>query len=409
VLTYVVLPAPPGGASDFLEHSTSSPAVCYLFKGCPWDNGRGRLGRETLSGRGELHGLVLKEGPVDDDELGMVLKQARGLRVLVFDGTNLSRGAAEHVAHAVAGKSALRLLYMSRTGISHSLVANIARSFTQPTPADLLNGDTWQIGPPSTLPPCLPHPHTHIATDHADPEAMSYFGDQARSSVRSLSHTQGNTSLLSPSCSLSHNSAAWEGRGPATVDLGVSGAGRSRLRTHLILPSCNLNEQSGRWVWELLVGGGVTGDGTCPLAKLDISGNNLGCEGVERVARALAQPAPAAAGAWSAGRALAMSAALGGYEGLKVLVLRSTGIHCRGAAALGSALSRNGCLQALDLSSNRIADTGARSLADGLLVNHTLTALDLSRNRVGDAGFLANRFTCFNSTEVRILTACCRR
>jgi hypothetical protein len=387
VLTYVVvLPAPPGGASDFLEHSTSSPAVCYLFKGCAWDNGRGRLGRETLSGRGDLHGLVLKEGPVDDDELGMVLKQARGLRVLVFDGTNLSRGAAQHVAHAVAGKSALRLLYMSRTGISHSLVANIARSFTQPTPADLLNGENWQIGPPSTLPPCLPHPYTHIATDHADPEDMStYFGDQARSSVRSLSHTQGNTSLLSSSC---------------------SGAGRSRLRTHLILPSCNLNEQSGRWVWELLVGGGVTGDGTCPLAKLDLSGNNLGCEGVERVALALAQLAPAAACAWSAGRALAMSAALGGYEGLKVLVLRSTGIHCRGAAALGSALSRNGCLQALDLCSNRIADTGARSLADGLLVNHTLTALDLSRNRVGDAG---TQFTCFNSTKVQILTACCRR
>jgi len=44
-------------------------------------------------------------------------------------------------------------------------------------------------------------------------------------------------------------------------------------------------------------------------------------------------------------RSLAMQAALGGYAGLKVLVLRDTALHCKGATALAEALKVNGFLQ----------------------------------------------------------------
>ena len=94
--------------------------MCYCFKGCPWDNGRGRLCREISEG--EVQGLVIREGPIDADELGQALRLVRGLRVLVFDGAQLTRSAAEHVARAVAGKAELRLLYMARTGISQAYI-----------------------------------------------------------------------------------------------------------------------------------------------------------------------------------------------------------------------------------------------------------------------------------------------
>ena len=89
MLTSEEIRALPGGASDFLGQSGTSASVCYLFQGCPWDNGRGRLCRE-MSG-GEVHGLVVKTGPVDAEELGQALKEARGLRVLILDGANLTR------------------------------------------------------------------------------------------------------------------------------------------------------------------------------------------------------------------------------------------------------------------------------------------------------------------------------
>ena len=128
-----------------------------------------------------------------------------------------------------------------------------------------------------------------------------------------------------------------------------------------------------------------------PLAKLDLSVNPaLKCDGAIRIAKALQEGMPAlragAPPAWGCGRILSMNAALGGYDGLKVLCLSNTGIHCRGATALGIALQANGTLQALDLSKNKIAESGARALADGLLANHALLALDMSQNRLGDAG-----------------------
>ena len=64
--------------------------------------------------------LVIKEGPIDADELGKALRVARSLRVLVFDGAQLTRSAAEQVARAVAGKAELRLLYMARISISQA-------------------------------------------------------------------------------------------------------------------------------------------------------------------------------------------------------------------------------------------------------------------------------------------------
>ena len=56
-----------------------------------------------------------------------------------------------------------------------------------------------------------------------------------------------------------------EGGGGVVLGGGVAGGGRSRMRTHLILNRCDLTEDAGQWVWEVLIGGGVVGDGSCPL------------------------------------------------------------------------------------------------------------------------------------------------
>jgi hypothetical protein len=69
---------------------------------------------------------------------------------------------------------------------------------------------------------------------------------------------------------------------------------------------------------------------------------------VTRIARGLCQPLTSTGlggGGLTLARSLAMQAALGGYAGLKVLVLRNTALHCKGAIALAEALKVNGFLQ----------------------------------------------------------------
>jgi hypothetical protein len=100
-------------------------------------------------------------------------------------------------------------------------MANIARSFVQPTLHDLINGAGWEQDT---------HTHTHTHTTQRMPDT-----------------------------------APGGGYGGGGGGGGVAGVGRSRMRTHLILNRCDLTEDAGRWVWEVLIGGGVVGDGSCPL------------------------------------------------------------------------------------------------------------------------------------------------
>jgi len=100
-------------------------------------------------------------------------------------------------------------------------MANIARAFVQPTLHDLINGAGWEKDT---------HIHTHTHTTQRMP-------DTAPGGVG--------------------GGVVWGG--------GVAGGGRSRMRTHLILNRCDLTEDAGPWVWEVLRGGGVVGDGSCPL------------------------------------------------------------------------------------------------------------------------------------------------
>jgi hypothetical protein len=247
----------PGGAGDFLDHGSVPPAVCYVFKGCPWDDGRGRLCREMAGG--EVHGLVVKDGPIDAEELGRALQHAHSLRVLVFDGANLTRKAAEHIARAVAGKGELRLLYMSRVGISQGSVASVARSFTQPTVEDLFNGEGWVLPAGAASAATLPH------EGHSQSKSR-FFGDPREHEHH---HCQGDSSTpsrvkdspYSPMRGLK-GLGGCGGRGREEDKMGSAGAGRARLRTHLMLQNCNLDSEAGRWLWELLVGAGLVGDGS---------------------------------------------------------------------------------------------------------------------------------------------------
>ena len=248
----------PGGAADFLDPGSIPPPVCYFFKGCPWDAGKGRLSRELAGG--EVHGLVVKDGPIDADELGLALQNARNLRVLVFDGAHLTRRAAEHIARMVAGQSELRLLYMSRVGISQGGVSSIARSFTQPSLEDLFNGEGAAE---------LPRPEAALDGASSAPREGSsrYFGDANGHARARPGYTSSNTrsnsqdSPYSPMRGLK-GLGGCGGRGHADANMGSAGAGRARLRTHLMLPNCNLDSEAGRWLWELLVGAGLGGDGS---------------------------------------------------------------------------------------------------------------------------------------------------
>lgn len=256
----------PGGASDFLSHGSVMPAVCYLFKGCPWDDGCGRLSREMAGG--EVHGLVVKDGPINAEELGLALQNAASLRVLVFDGANLTRRAAEHIARAVAGKRELRLLYMSRVGISQGSVANIARSFTQPTVEDLFNGEGWQLGRTDNGGNAagIASDLSHEPVSLPGQSKSRYLGDLNENTHYCRGEdtwpaTPSHHSLYSPMRGLK-GLGGCGGRGRADDKMGSAGAGRARLRTHLILQNCNLDSEAGRWLWELLVGAGLVGDGS---------------------------------------------------------------------------------------------------------------------------------------------------
>ena len=416
-LTAEEIEALPGGAADLLravaddhQNARSSTPTCYFFQGCPWDAGRGRLCREMAACGRAVHGLVVKDGPIDAEELGLALREA-ALKVLVFDGTNLTRRAAELIAEAVAGKPSLRLLYMMHTGISQGGVVSIARSFTQPTTEDLFNGQGWERRPTRPDARARIRAQESVCCDGRACERTAtwgpegggrYLGEEAQVLAQE-NHTAN--SPYSPMKGGLKGLAGCGGRGPMSAPIitdGLGWDGRSRLRTHLLLPACGLGPDSARFFEEVLAGGGVHGDGSCPLAVLDLASNPLGCDGAARIARALTAKGPSGEGvrppltpraasfparsAWSTGRLLGMDAALNGYGGLKVLVLASAGIQDRGAAALGAMLARNGMLQALDLSRNRIGPCGAGALAEGLCANHALTALDLTRNRVGDRG-----------------------
>ena len=139
-------------------------------------------------------------------------------------------------------------------------------------------------------------------------------------------------------------------------------------------------------------------DEACPaailqgVAKLDISWNNIGDDGIARLATALqanttikllcisANFSIAVNGAKSLGRALSVNSSL---EKLDISYIR---IGDDGIAHIANGLQTNTTLKVMDILDCNISDKGAESLAKALSVNISLEMLNICDNNIGDNG-----------------------
>ena len=139
-------------------------------------------------------------------------------------------------------------------------------------------------------------------------------------------------------------------------------------------------------------------DEACPaailqgVAKLDISWNNIGDDGIAQLATALqanttikllcisANFSIAVNGAKSLGRALSVNSSL---EKLDISYIR---IGDDGIAHIANALQTNATLKVMDILDCNISDKGAESLAKALSVNISLEMLNICDNNIGDNG-----------------------
>jgi Ran GTPase-activating protein (RanGAP) involved in mRNA processing and transport/GTPase SAR1 family protein len=104
--------------------------------------------------------------------------------------------------------------------------------------------------------------------------------------------------------------------------------------------------------------------GICCLTKLDLSYNDLRCEGCTILAQALASTSCT----------------------LIELILEKNDIEDNGSVALARSLCTNGCLQKLDLKGNKVGNGGAEAFGNMLTCNNTLKFIDLSSCSVGNQG-----------------------
>eukprot|EP00956_Cyclotella_meneghiniana_P045439 scaffold369097_cov113-Cyclotella_meneghiniana.AAC.1 len=104
--------------------------------------------------------------------------------------------------------------------------------------------------------------------------------------------------------------------------------------------------------------------GVCHLIKLDLSYNDLRCEGCILLSRALSSQACM----------------------LTELLLEKNDIEKNGAIALADALCTNTTLQRLDLKGNNVCDDGAVAIGRMLSCNTALNFMNLSSCSIGNAG-----------------------
>ena len=110
------------------------------------------------------------------------------------------------------------------------------------------------------------------------------------------------------------------------------------------------------------------------LAKL-LEGSVVGVEGLSATGNSLGGQGCAA-----------LTRALPGCWGLRVLDLRMNGVGDEGAMALAKVLPQLSTLEVLRLGGNHIGDRGASALAEALSRCKVLTELGLSENLISDAG-----------------------
>ncbi|KAL7550920.1 hypothetical protein ACHAWF_014130 [Thalassiosira exigua] len=135
--------------------------------------------------------------------------------------------------------------------------------------------------------------------------------------------------------------------------------------------------------------GEALASGTCRLARLDLSYNDLRCGGCRILSHAILDARCTLTELLlekndiSQDGATALADALSSNGTLRALVLRGNAIGDGGASALGSMLTRNASLQTLDVSSCSIGNRGGAALGRGLAGNASLERLLIDKNWLG--------------------------
>ena len=160
------------------------------------------------------------------------------------------------------------------------------------------------------------------------------------------------------------------------------------------LTGCSIDDHS----LGLLLGELSRHNEACPagslkgVIELDISGNNIGDDGLVYVATALGAKSTmkvlnimlsrriAVNGAKSLGSALAVN------RSLEKLNISYTSIGDEGVAHIAHALQTNTTMKVLDVSNCGISSKGAESLATALAASSSLKKLDIRFNKIGDDG-----------------------
>jgi len=127
------------------------------------------------------------------------------------------------------------------------------------------------------------------------------------------------------------------------------------------------------------------------ITTINLSNNNIGDQGARALADKLSSNTTITTinlrGNYisaEGGRALAET--LASNTTITTINLYNNHIGAKGAKALAATLADNTTITRFDLGSNNIGDEGARALADALAGNTAITTIDLSRNGIGAEG-----------------------
>mmetsp|Transcript_14204 Transcript_14204/g.21897 ORF Transcript_14204/g.21897 Transcript_14204/m.21897 type:complete len:346 (-) Transcript_14204:97-1134(-) len=138
----------------------------------------------------------------------------------------------------------------------------------------------------------------------------------------------------------------------------IGSEGRSGVKT-LLLGNCDISDEGALEVTEFLIK---------ELNELDLSGNEIGDEGVNALTQAMI--------------------VMGESCKLKCLNLRENEIGDEGAISLSLAMASTSCLQELNLSDNEIGNEGCELLAHVLSKKSSMKRLILHSNRIDEQGAL---------------------
>ena len=147
------------------------------------------------------------------------------------------------------------------------------------------------------------------------------------------------------------------------------------------------------------------------LTELDISGNDITCQGASAIAKFMRmnttlQKLNISNNTISDNGAVAFSEFLKTDATLTVLSMSANSITCKGASVIAEAMQINTTLQTFDISANEISDDGAMAFSECLKMNAALSELNMSRDYFTRKGANAVAEAIQKNTSLKSLTLC---